>query len=700
MNYFERKEPGFDHEADDYRDPIAASSPQKKYKRRKFKSHPFLNYWLNLLFFAVIGFSLLGINFTLYVSSAAGNIFESFPVLKSEVFSSLAVIGVITFVVYFCLSGFTVMLSLLSAGIVYLFCAAMFAQFANFNTLTLAAAGHSSTYACLAGGVIAFCLLFFSNKKIRFFFAVSALFAFGAVLYHQNYEKPEFKIDSPNLKTIPSDAQKGKKFIDIMLPNFPSYGYIAGLEDSEANKIYREELREIMLGFYAKYGFKLFPNAYVSTGNPYLNAANALNYKVPENQYDNLQTQVMKESYWQFKNRNDFEAYIKNSQMFDELKSKGYAINSYQSHGINLCRQNNQNIASRCTTRIINPIMIQSSSYSTFEKAEILLVQWLESTEWLNGLSKIIYERLKTFYNPETTPVFGMSYKNLYVVDSLKTLDKVLEDIMRDSGDNAYFIYLDMPSELFVYDDVCRLKDMDSWLPKNNRPWVGRNNVLEKRSSYFNQTMCLYGKLSQFMQSLQKADELNDTTIIIQGLNGMDDLLGDKNAGLADNFLNRQTAGLAIFSSDNHKFTVNKSVCSVPDILNQYFNNIKCVDFNETGLSKTTKQAVMKKLDSVIYNNDVASKSFRRYNEWLRKWNQINYRTLGEPSLISKLSEDKNAASAEENPAPEGKKEPSLLPLEEKKLEKQTIMQGQVNVAPEAKVKSLNDTGAADVAQQ
>lgn len=99
-----------------------------------------------------------------------------------------------------------------------------------------------------------------------------------------------------------------------MMPNLPAYGYIASLEDKEAGKAYRDQLKEIMLGFYAKYGFKLYPNSYVSGSNPYINAADSLNYKVPENLLDNLQTQVMKDSYWQFKNRNIFEAYLKTAK--------------------------------------------------------------------------------------------------------------------------------------------------------------------------------------------------------------------------------------------------------------------------------------------------------------------------------------------------------------------------------------------------
>lgn len=687
MNYFDRKEPSFGSEQDQntsHHEPEQKAAAQpvspapKKYKRRKVKKHTLLYYWLNLIFFTVIGFSLLGIDFVLYASSGAGNVFSAFPMMRPDVMSSLIVIGSVTAVIYFCLSGFTIMLCLLTAGIMYMFSTAMFNQFANFSSATLTT-GHSSSYIALSLALVTFALLFFSNKKIRFFFACAAGFAFSAVLMHQNYDKPKF-----NIVENPADAtasEKGKKFINIMLPNAPAYGYIAGLEDSEAGKVYRDQLSSVMLGFYAKHGFKLFPNAYVSGRNPYINAADSLNFKVPENDLDNLQTQVMKDSYWQFKNRSDFEAYLKNSQMLDNYKEQGYAVSAYQSHGINLCRKNNQNNVYRCVTKITNPVTLDTPLYSVFDRSGVLLAQWLESSGWFEYLGETLYNRLKSFFNPDVTPIAGMSYKNLYAVDSLQTLDLVMQHIASDRGDNAYFVFLDMPSDVFVYDDMCKLKSVSSWLPKNNQPWVGRNRVIEKRNAYFRQTMCLYGKLSQFMENLQKSGDLENSTIVIQGVSGMDDLLGDKDATLVKNFLNGQMATVAIHTPENRRFTINKSVCSIPDILNQQFNGDKCEEFKGVSSSKTTKQSIRDRLNAVAYTNNSAQQAYQKYTDWLRMWKQNNFQSLANlPEKATGLPPEEIVIRNSENGMP---------PLEEKQLEAQPIMKEEVKVAPEAQVGSL-----------
>lgn len=682
MNYFDRKEPSFNSQSEmetQPREQIPVSEPRlQKYHRRKIKKHTLLYYWLNLIFFTVIGFSLLGIDFVLYASSGSGNVFSAFPMLRPEVMMSLIIIGSITAVIYFCLSGFTIMLSLLTGGIMYLFSTAMFNQFANFNSATFAS-GHSSSYISLSLAVLTFAVLFFSNKKIRFFLACSAGFAFCMVLLHQNYDKPEFKVEQSATSTA---TENGKKFINIMLPNAPAYGYIAGLEDTEAGKVYRDQLSSVMLGFYAKYGFKLFTNAYVGGRNPYINAVDSLNYAVPEDGLENIQTQIMKDSYWQFKNRNDFEAYIKNSLMIDNLQQQGYAISAYQAHGINLCRKDNKNNVFRCVSKVTNPVTLDSPLYSVFDRSGVLIAQWLESSRWLEYFGEILYNRLHSFFNPDTTPIAGMSYKNIYAVNSLKTLDVALQNIIEDKGDNAYFIFVDMPSDVFVYDDMCKLKSVGEWLPKNNQPWVGRNRVIEKRNAYFRQSMCLYGKLSQFMQNLQKSDILDNATIIIQGLNGMDDLLGDKDSTLVKNFLNGQMATAAIYSPESRRFTINKSVCSIPDLLNQHFNGKKCDEFKGVSSSKTTKQSIRDRLNVVPYNNNVAQQAYQKYVEWYRMWNQNNFQSL------ANLPEKATALPPEEVVIKNNND--GLMPLEEKTLSSQTIMKGQINVAPEAKVESLS----------
>ena len=679
MDQYERKEPGFYDEYEQNADEGAPKARRHFYTRStdKHKSYQLTAYWTNLLMFFLIGFSFLGIDFILYAASGAGNIYDTFPILRKEILLILGLIALILGVIYFCISGFSTMLCLLTAGIVYMFSTAMFNHFANFNSVA-EATGHSEAYISLVLAAIAFILLAFSNKKVRFFFACASVFSFGAVLCHQNIDKPEFNVNETPMPASATNRADNRKIINIMMPNLPSYGYIASLSDDFANKVYREQLRSIMLGFYAQYGFKIFPNAYVSKHNPYINAADSMNMKVPNNQYDNLQLQVMKDSYWQFKNRNDFEAYLKNSRLIDKLTNEGFTVNAYQSHGVNLCRKDNKNNVARCVTRITNPAAMKSD---LFENAGVLLAQWLENTGWFKHTAEFIYRRLERFYDPKTTPILGMSYNGLAALDTLKTLDLVAEDIDKDQGRQAYFVFLDMPSELFIYDEMCRLMPSDSWLPKNNKIWVARRiDVMEKREAYMHQSMCVYGKLSEFLQNLKNKGYLNNAVVILQGLNGMDDMFGDRDDSLVTSFLNGLMTDVAIYDSNSKKFSINKTICAIPDIIGNYFGGEKCTEFEGISSAKSTKQSIRRHLAKISYTNDIAKKSYLRYKEWMKAWNEINYKSfIGLPKK-STVKEDEIVI-----------RHPQMQPLEEANIKQQKMMSGQVEVAPEAATQPLSE---------
>lgn len=698
MNTTERKEPSFNNSGE-ISGPITSYrlSSNPRPPRSRIKKHPALNYWLNLIFFMIIGISLLGTDFVLYSSSGAGNIFSAFPMPRPDILVAMVIIASITGVIYFLLSGFTFTLSLLTAGIIYLFSTAMFSQFSDYGTLPVFL-GLSSTYISLAACIISFILLLWGKKKIRFLFACIAAGVFCYVSMQQNSSQPEYTI-TKNETPATENADKNVAFINIMLPELPSYSYLSGLSDDQANKVYRDQLRSIMLGFHAQYGFKLFPNAYVNDYNPYLNAADNLNFAIPADKYANIQSQIQKDSHWTFKMRNDYEVNLANAEMIDALKSQGYKINAYQSHGINLCRKNNENNVDYCLTQISNPNTINNNQYSMFEKAGIILTQWLESTGWFEKSAPMIYNRLSKFFSVDKLPLIGTSYDGLYVINSIQTFDLAMQDILNNKGKQAYFIYVDLPAETFVYDDMCNLKPVDDWIVKAGQPWTKKVFSMEKRSAQFRQTMCLYGKLSQLMQNLQTAGLLADSTIVIQGLSGMNDLSGMPDISQADAFLNGRTTNVAISAPDSRKFTINKSICSTPDIINQTMNDQKCVEFNGEKPSKSTKDSILAKMEAIVYDNDTAQKSYQQYVEWFKAWKQNNYPNTTTQPVEPDLQPIEDADSTEGEPKPlnEGNddeiihKEPKMLPLEEKSIGESKVMSGQINVAPEAKVESLSE---------
>lgn len=655
--------------------------------KKKKDANGTLSYVFNLVSYFLICFSLLAIDFVLFASSGATNIFSTPSNLIPEALYIIVGIAILVAVLCFVFSFLTILQTIFAAIVVYMTSYAVFEQFANFNSYD----GQSGTYISFVFSAISFAILLLGNKSVRALVTLVAVFAFCAVLLQQNKNKEEFLV-STTASVVPVADEDAERMIYFMMPNLPSYAYVNGLTEMEASKPYKDQLMSVILAFYAKNAFKLYPNAYVTQTNPFVNAVLSLNY-ADEDWKKIVQNQVLKDSYWQFKNRDDFTVYLSKNSMFDELKAKNYQINAYQSRSINLCKKDNKDNVSRCVSKVNLPVNISATPLSLDDRTQVLLGQWLESTGWFaRGMDKF-YSYAKVIYNPNKTPLLGMSYKNLYVVNSLKTIDNLLVDISQDKGKNAYFVYLDMPADAFVYDEMCRLKNADTWLNKENLPWIEGRNTLEKRNAYLRQTVCLFGKLEQIIETMRKDKLLDNTTIIIQGLNGADDLDASAAESQAESFKNIQMVNMAIREPKSGKFIINKAICSVPNILKSFFSgNNSCEEFAGTSLSKTSKNAISLSLSLVKFSNDIAQRSLQAFNIWYKEWKKANP-IVSMPKTensVGILSPSSSKREFDALPPAEG---PKLLPMEEKVISKSNIMSGQVNVKPEDSTRPISQAG-------
>lgn len=705
--------------------PPAGRFAQNPKRKRKKTNHAFLNYLFNLAACCLITISLLGINFVLFASSGSINVFSGSS-LRPEIFYTLIGLSAVVVLVYFLLSFLSIIIYLLTALTTGLFTYSMVHQFANFNTGD--GSGGSETFGAVAAGVIVFAILTFTPKRFKALLVMVAVFCFGAVLVNQNRPASEFLIEPDMPAALAAANEEGEKTVTLMIANAPSYNYLAGLGKTDAAEIYKNRLMEIMLGFYAKNGFRLYPNAYVTHNNQFVNAARNLNYAAGE-EVSFLQTQVLKEGYWQFKNREEFEAYLKDNAVYDDLKEKGYKISAYQSHGINLCDKDNAVAVDRCVTKVNFPLNIDGVNLPTGDKIQVLLVQWLESTGLFSheGMMETVYGWLKPFFNPSRSPLIGVSYKNLYVVNSFENLNLLISDIAEDKGRHAYFVYLDLPADMYIYDDMCRLLPVSQWLPKYNQPWVDNQSLLEKRNAYLKQTMCLFGQLEKTLQAIRRLPDGDKVTFIIEGLSGMDDLVGSDNESLSDRFRNAQMVTLAIRPPASKRFVINQSICPVEEILNnQLANGPKCEEFGRTTLSKSTKKIIKEALSGVRFNNAVAQKSLQEFNSWYKQWSKVNYQApkslpltktnpllpptaqpvgntppAPQPAELTPPSAPETTAQTDAQPvgAPIAA-DPSLPPLEEKNLAAPKIMDKEVAVGAEAAVAPLSTVSGEAVAAE
>ena len=56
--------------------------------------------------------------------------------------------------------------------------------------------------------------------------------------------------------------------------------------------------------------------------------------------------------------------------------------------------------------------------------------------------------------------------------------------------------------------------------------------------------MCLFGQLEKMMERIRRSDYADNTTVIIEGLAGMDDLIGTKNDNYSDEYISDITEAI------------------------------------------------------------------------------------------------------------------------------------------------------------
>ena len=169
-----------------------------------------------------------------------------------------------------------------------------------------------------------------------------------------------------------------------------------------------------------------------------------------------LNTRLL-DRYWSFHNIKNEYIFIKNNELYDIFKKKDYQISAYKSRDFDMCHQQHQFNVERCVEKINKPINLYNTQLPIMSRAGILAVEWIINMRLFDDAS-FIYNMISSVINIENIPMVGTNFNNLYVVNADKTFDVLFEDIKQDSGKQAYFVFMDLPSDMYVYDEYCQIK--------------------------------------------------------------------------------------------------------------------------------------------------------------------------------------------------------------------------------------------------
>ncbi|MBR6356205.1 MAG: hypothetical protein IKR92_05065, partial [Alphaproteobacteria bacterium] len=308
------------------------------------------------------------------------------------------------------------------------------------------------------------------------------------------------------------------------------------------------------------------------------------------------------------------------NELYDYLKKEKYKISAYKSRDIDMCRKHHKYNVSRCVEKVNRPINLRTHNVPLGKRTKVFAMEWLTSMHLFGDMSTV-YKFLNKFINMNNIEAAHIDFNNLYVVDSFKTLDVVFDDIEKDSGKQAYFIFMDLPSNMYVYDEFCHLKDQTEWTNMVNMSWTRRDDKDEKQTAYMQQTLCLYGKIEQFMEKMRDEHLLNDTVLVIQGVSGVHNFKADStHDNSIDKFMGDKSVVMAIYDNNIEDKSVDERLCSANQILAEYlFPNKKCVEHLD-GYHINIAEGINKRLTNLTQT--IKDATVDKFDQWYRNWKQ------------------------------------------------------------------------------
>ncbi|MDR1694356.1 MAG: hypothetical protein LBR70_04090 [Lactobacillaceae bacterium] len=625
--------------------------------------------WLDFLFDwivkGVIIALLISINFVLFTSSANYSLFaEGLYVIPNIVFP-IIVIFAISLGTMFLISFSRLLENLLLSFIVGLFIYVTINQFMIISpdsflysifynkvspNFAMNFIDNSDVVTSVTIAIIIFVLLGALRNRVIFFGAIGLAVIFGAVIadeYINQRNKQEFV--TLYEKERAKDDIKGNKFIYIMLPSAASYRYLSDIENEGLAVDDIKKTKELMLGFYAKNNFTLYDNAYLEEDDQFMNIVSQFNILSNKKVKDSLLDKIAIDGYLKFKNHNEKSIYLEDNKLFNNFKNANYRINVYQSHGIELCQSNNEAIADKCVEKQNHPFNFQNMNISELQKTKFLLLQWVNSTRLFKDLSKM-YSFLNVFTDANKVALIGVPFDNLYVINSINTLDIMFNDILAETSNTTYFALLDIPSEMYVYDEFCNIKPSSEWLSKENLPWVKNPNLAERKKAYMQQTSCLYGKLQQFIDKIIAYGLDKESVIVLQGISGLNDKKPSVNISFINEFRSKKSVTMAIKEPKRDKFNISYDICPVSTVLIKYlYGKDLCRHMDAFELGQQTKLEFYTDMMAKQVSKKDVLQAEQNFTDWYEKWEKHTISNSGVKIMkeMIKIAPEENLVEAE-----------------------------------------------------
>lgn len=613
---------------------IAVKKMLKKKPHRRFR-----HFLFDLLVKALIVAAIISINFTLFAEAGGYNLFNNSHELTAESSWLYIAIAAFSFMLITLVSFSLTLQNFIIATVAAGFLLAIFNQFALFNVnsfllqyaefIPASSSNFLETYSHFITAGLFFLIVWFFltllSRSAQLYLLLILALVQGGLFFDAYFNQVSRSFDKKAYLNDESSHPQSRNIIFMALPNAPTYNKLISLDPKKQNSEIKQAA-ENLLGFYQQNKFTYYPNAYLhNLGLPFVNLTEILNLNHTDNLDNLLLSEVVVNGYWDFKNLKQDKIYLRQNRLFNDLHKQDYNLRIYQGRGIELCTINNNLSVNRCLQKTGTPINFNNTELKFGQKVSLLAAQWLESTGLVSGINPIL--GVFSAFNNEVSPL-RFSTSELSSYNAFNVLDIIAEDINNDKGNNLYFAFLDMPSDLYIYDSLCNIKPVSRWVSATDKV----TNRSMQHTAYAEQVSCLYGKLENFIRTLKAQNKLKDTTIIISGINAAFPSTPGLEKDMFKALQNSKQAGLAIYNDLEANAEIDTRVCLTSSIIRSHFNQKNdCLEIEDLSVTDNIKDDILKKSHNNELDSQTVSNAKTSFNNWYQRWAAYNQIELNEP---------------------------------------------------------------------
>lgn len=591
------------------------------------------NFFYDKLLRVIYIFLLFALNFVMFIYSINAKLMED-GVCNQAVLYILGGFFVLSLVLILFLSFSKDLQNLVCAIFTMIFVAMFFYQFAlfdvdNFVETWLDKKASWLTFICIIPsnwliGLLFGVAIFFLFRYTFFMLFISlVLMSASCVGVLKNEKLKNSKDEYVIVKKLSSNVGQRREtnVVYFMIPKFPSYQFLSSVRD-----VNFRELRNLMIGFFATNDFEIYPNAFVENKNTMDNVVDIIN------QVDYNSTTSGYRGYAEFINDWDFihgglnYRGLEDNKLYAHLRKAGFGVSTYSLPNFNICLTKGSVNTDRCVIKGYKSVSVYDKN-QTLEKNIYTLL-----TEWLVNMKQRDFKSLaKELARNSGIKGYNVTAENrrVSIEGATKIFDTLNTHVAKDVDGQVYMVYVDLPSDIYIYDEYCNLKDRKDWVSLKDNSLVNGGIDL-KRKAYVEQTKCLLGKLQNFMDELNRNGKINKTDVFVQGVSSIREL-STMTVGNYGNFVTDKLVTLGIRKYKKPKFLINANVCLASDFTKTLLRNQDyCYSVDNMKMPEGEARNLKKNLinNSVLRGGKITSIAVN-YKDWYEsfKQNSIDYVT-------------------------------------------------------------------------